>query len=78
VTPSPDFRRDPSSARRTPQSFLSKVMDEGRFLRQWAGNPLSVGAITPSGPELARTMARYLDPLHGQDRWSNSVRAPVS
>jgi phosphatidylethanolamine/phosphatidyl-N-methylethanolamine N-methyltransferase len=63
VTPSPPFRRNPSVARRTPQSLLSKVMDEGRFLRQWAGNPLSVGAITPSGPELARTMARYLDPL---------------
>ncbi|MEO0384656.1 MAG: rRNA adenine N-6-methyltransferase family protein [Pseudomonadota bacterium] len=44
------------------QSFLSKVMDEGRFLRQWAGNPLSIGAISPSGPQLAHAMASYLDP----------------
>ena len=44
------------------QSLLSKLVDEGRFLRQWAGNPLSIGAITPSGPDLARAMAAYLDP----------------
>ncbi|MEQ8657324.1 MAG: rRNA adenine N-6-methyltransferase family protein [Hyphomicrobiales bacterium] len=43
------------------QSFLSKVMDEGRFLRQWAGNPMSVGAISPSGPQLAKAMAGYLN-----------------
>ena len=40
---------------------LSRAMDGGRFLRQWAGNPLGVGAITPSGPDLARTMASFLD-----------------
>lgn len=54
---------DPQSKPDQPRlSFLSKVMDEGRFLRQWAGNPLSIGAITPSGPDLARAMASYLDP----------------
>ncbi len=43
-------------------TLLSKLADEGRFLRQWAGNPLGIGAITPSGPDLARTMAGFLDP----------------
>ncbi|CAN0588753.1 unnamed protein product, partial [Ectocarpus sp. 12 AP-2014] len=37
-------------------------MDKGRFLRQWAGNPLAIGAITPSGPQLAHAMAGYLNP----------------
>lgn len=62
MTPSPPSKHEapaPSPAR---QSFLSKVMDEGRFLRQWAGNPLAIGAITPSGPQLAHAMAGYLDP----------------
>ncbi|MBV6659064.1 MAG: methyltransferase domain-containing protein [Devosiaceae bacterium] len=38
------------------------LLDEGRFFRQWAGNPLAVGAITPSGPDLARAMANYIEP----------------
>lgn len=37
------------------------MKDEGRFLRQWAGNPLGIGAITPSGPDLARAMAAELN-----------------
>jgi len=59
VTP-PKHGSSPSEPARP--SFFSKVMDEGRFLRQWAGNPRSVGAISPSGPQLARAMASYLDP----------------
>jgi phosphatidylethanolamine/phosphatidyl-N-methylethanolamine N-methyltransferase len=62
VTPAPHSKRKTSATAAPRQSFLSKMMDEGRFLRQWAGNPLSVGAVSPSGPELARTMAGYLDP----------------
>ena len=47
----------------TRRSFLSKVVDEGRFLRQWAENPLGIGAIAPSGEELASGLAGALDPL---------------
>ena len=39
-----------------------KLDDEVRFLRSWIERPLSVGAVTPSGKMLARTMARYVDP----------------
>jgi phosphatidylethanolamine/phosphatidyl-N-methylethanolamine N-methyltransferase len=36
--------------------------DEVRFLRSWIERPLTIGAVTPSGKILARTMARYVDP----------------
>lgn len=36
--------------------------DEARFLRNWLKNPLRMGAVTPSGPALARKMASYVDP----------------
>src|ERR1700692_267999 len=36
--------------------------DEVRFIRSWIERPLSIGAVTPSGKILARTMARYVDP----------------
>ncbi|MCB8821859.1 class I SAM-dependent methyltransferase [Microvirga rosea] len=36
--------------------------DEARFLRSWLERPLVVGAVTPSGKALARTMAAYVDP----------------
>ncbi len=36
--------------------------DEVRFIRSWIEKPLSIGAVTPSGKVLARTMARYVDP----------------
>lgn len=45
-----------------PVSLLAKVRDEARFVRQWLSNPRSIGAITPSGPDLARAMAAFLDP----------------
>jgi len=38
------------------------IDDELRFIRTWFEKPLSVGAVTPSGRVLARTMARYVDP----------------
>lgn len=44
------------------QSVFSRLTDQGRFLRQWAGNPLGIGAIAPSGPALASAMASFLDP----------------
>src|SRR5437016_14298601 len=33
-----------------------------RFIRSWIEKPLSIGAVTPSGKVLARTMAAYVDP----------------
>jgi phosphatidylethanolamine/phosphatidyl-N-methylethanolamine N-methyltransferase len=32
--------------------------DHARFIRTWLGKPLVVGAVSPSGRDLARTMAR--------------------
>ncbi|CTQ54648.1 16S ribosomal RNA methyltransferase KsgA/Dim1 family protein [Roseibium album] len=40
----------------------TKVLDEVKFFRSWAQNPLRTGAVTPSGPELAAKMASYLAP----------------
>ncbi len=46
---------------------LARVKDSGHFIRQWAQNPMGVGAVAPSGPGLARAMAAFLDPeLTGQ------------
>jgi phosphatidylethanolamine/phosphatidyl-N-methylethanolamine N-methyltransferase len=39
-----------------------RLDDEVRFIRSWIERPLTVGAVTPSGKILARTMARYVDP----------------
>ncbi|HEY7764774.1 MAG TPA: methyltransferase, partial [Aestuariivirgaceae bacterium] len=36
-----------------------RLDDEVRFIRTWLENPLAVGAVTPSGRALARTMAAY-------------------
>src|SRR6201996_2828549 len=39
-----------------------RLDDEVRFIRSWIERALPVGAVTPSGKNLARTMARYVDP----------------
>ena len=39
-----------------------RFQDEARFLRSWLERPLVVGAVTPSGKILARTMASFVDP----------------
>jgi phosphatidylethanolamine/phosphatidyl-N-methylethanolamine N-methyltransferase len=39
-----------------------RILDEVAFLRSWIEKPISMGAVTPSGRMLARTMARYVDP----------------
>jgi len=39
-----------------------RLDDEVRFIRSWLEKPLAIGAVTPSGRVLARTMARYVDP----------------
>mgnify|MGYP001400331758 CR=1 FL=1 len=40
----------------------AKLPDEVRFLQSWFQNPLKTGAVSPSGPALAKMMASYLDP----------------
>jgi phosphatidylethanolamine/phosphatidyl-N-methylethanolamine N-methyltransferase len=39
-----------------------RLDDEVRFIRSWIERPLSIGAVTPSGKLLARTMASYVNP----------------
>lgn len=39
----------------------SALADNARFLRSWIENPRGVGAVSPSGPALARTMANFVD-----------------
>jgi phosphatidylethanolamine/phosphatidyl-N-methylethanolamine N-methyltransferase len=39
-----------------------RLDDEVRFIRSWMEKPLSIGAVTPSGKILARTMAQYIEP----------------
>jgi phosphatidylethanolamine/phosphatidyl-N-methylethanolamine N-methyltransferase len=39
-----------------------RLDDEMRFIRSWIEKPLSIGAVTPSGKVLARTMASFVDP----------------
>jgi phosphatidylethanolamine/phosphatidyl-N-methylethanolamine N-methyltransferase len=51
-----------SHIRRFEQKNGIRIDDEFRFFRTWMEKPLSVGAVTPSGKALARTMAGYVDP----------------
>jgi phosphatidylethanolamine/phosphatidyl-N-methylethanolamine N-methyltransferase len=39
-----------------------RLDDEVHFIRSWMQKPLSIGAVTPSGKVLARTMAQYVEP----------------
>jgi phosphatidylethanolamine/phosphatidyl-N-methylethanolamine N-methyltransferase len=48
--------------RRFEQKNGIRIDDEFRFFRTWMEKPLSMGAVTPSGKALARTMADYVDP----------------
>ncbi|MGA8170273.1 MAG: methyltransferase domain-containing protein [Methylocystis sp.] len=43
------------------QPKKSNFVDGARFLRQWIENPRIVGAVSPSGPALAKTMASFVD-----------------
>jgi len=51
-----------SRIRRFEQKNGIRIDDEFRFFRTWMEKPLSLGAVTPSGKALARTMAAYVDP----------------
>jgi phosphatidylethanolamine/phosphatidyl-N-methylethanolamine N-methyltransferase len=48
--------------RRFEQKNGIRFDDEVRFLRTWIEKPLAIGAVTPSGRALARTMAAFVDP----------------
>jgi phosphatidylethanolamine/phosphatidyl-N-methylethanolamine N-methyltransferase len=52
----------PSQSVRVLEKKPLRFDDEVRFIRSWLDNPLSTGAVTPSGRVLARTMARYVEP----------------
>ncbi len=39
----------------------SALADGARFIRSWIENPSVIGAVSPSGPALARAMASYVD-----------------
>src|SRR5258708_3146987 len=47
--------------RRFEQKNGIRLDDEVRFIRSWFEKPLTIGAVTPSGKALARTMAAYID-----------------
>jgi phosphatidylethanolamine/phosphatidyl-N-methylethanolamine N-methyltransferase len=51
-----------SQLRRFEQKNGIRLDDEVRFFRSWIERPLAIGAVTPSGKALARTMAAYVDP----------------
>jgi phosphatidylethanolamine/phosphatidyl-N-methylethanolamine N-methyltransferase len=48
-------------ARERARRFHTRVVDELRFLRRWAEDPLRTGAVAPSGAELSRLMAGYVE-----------------
>lgn len=43
------------------RKLSSKALDEIRFIKSWAGNPLKTGAVSPSGSALAKRMAQQID-----------------
>jgi len=50
-----------SSATRNHRHIERGFADHARFIRTWLGKPLVIGAVAPSGPDLARTMASAVD-----------------
>lgn len=44
------------------RELVAKLPEQWRFLQGWMADPLKVGAISPSGPDLARRMASFVDP----------------
>ena len=60
--PSPQTRAISRSPRKSSTLMDVRLADEARFLMSWLDNPAIAGAVSPSGPFLARMMARYVDP----------------
>ncbi|HLH12734.1 MAG TPA: rRNA adenine N-6-methyltransferase family protein [Methylovirgula sp.] len=44
-----------------PTRARAPLSDEARFFKSWLGNPKLLGAVLPSGPALAETMAGVVD-----------------
>ena len=44
-----------------PHNHKSSLADNARFIKQWLENPRLIGAVSPSGPALAKTMAGYVE-----------------
>src|SRR3974390_1782070 len=55
-------RKIEQQIRQFDQKHGIRLDDEVRFLRSWIERPLTMGAVTPSGKILARTMSRYVGP----------------
>ena len=53
---------DPMAAHKllTHKGLVDKIRDELRFFRSWIDSPLTMGAVSPSGPELARRIASFV------------------
>jgi phosphatidylethanolamine/phosphatidyl-N-methylethanolamine N-methyltransferase len=43
------------------QNRKSALADSAHFIRQWIENPRLIGAVSPSGPALAKRMASYVE-----------------
>lgn len=43
-----------------PHSQKSSLADNARFIKQWIENPRLIGAVSPSGPALAKAMAGFV------------------
>ncbi|WP_106752867.1 class I SAM-dependent methyltransferase [Pannonibacter carbonis] len=44
----------------THKGLVDKIRDELRFFRSWIDSPLTMGAVSPSGPELAQRIASFV------------------
>jgi phosphatidylethanolamine/phosphatidyl-N-methylethanolamine N-methyltransferase len=55
-------KRFETKIRRFEEKNGIRLEDEVKFFRNWIEKPLTMGAVTPSGKALARTMAAYVDP----------------
>ena len=42
------------------KKIIAALTDSTLFLREWLANPQHTGSVTPSSPQLARAMARWL------------------
>ena len=42
------------------KKIIAALADSGLFLREWFADPQGTGAVTPSSPQLAAAMARWL------------------
>lgn len=49
------------SKSRIAHAFQERFTDEARFIKAWFENPVTTGAVAPSGRFLSRAMARYVN-----------------